>query len=163
MSVCLPSHSKSYGCWDPNIFRRQTVHSYQPAADAAISVWTYSPGWQLHLWLTRTPPLLNSVNEEVIVRLKWGQTEYKGRLVSVDSYMNIQLTGTEEFVDHKSTGSLGQVLIRLVLVTRDTEENRIRSYIKGSPANWFMRSRCNNVLWIQGAGKKKDEDTHMDG
>jgi small nuclear ribonucleoprotein (snRNP)-like protein len=52
------------------------------------------------------------VNEEVIVRLKWGQTEYKGRLVSVDSYMNIQLTGTEEFINRKSTASLGQVLIR---------------------------------------------------
>ena len=52
------------------------------------------------------------VNEEVIVRLKWGQTEYKGRLISVDSYMNIQLSNTEEFIDMKSTGSLGQVLIR---------------------------------------------------
>ena len=56
----------------------------------------------------------DSVNEEVIIRLKWGQTEYKGRLVSVDSYMNVQLTGTEEFIDGKSTGSLGQVLIRSV-------------------------------------------------
>jgi small nuclear ribonucleoprotein F len=46
------------------------------------------------------------------VRLKWGQTEYKGTLVSVDSYMNLQLSGTEEFVDGKSTGNLGQVLIR---------------------------------------------------
>ncbi|KAI9809206.1 MAG: hypothetical protein M1825_002497 [Sarcosagium campestre] len=58
-------------------------------------------------------PLLQSlINEDVIVRLKWGQTEYRGRLVSVDSYMNVQLTGTEEFIDRKSTGSLGQVLIR---------------------------------------------------
>lgn len=48
------------------------------------------------------------------MRLKWGQTEYKGTLVSVDSYMNIQLSNTEEFIDMKSTGSLGQVLIRLV-------------------------------------------------
>jgi len=48
------------------------------------------------------------------VRLKWGETEYKGTLVSVDSYMNIQLNNTEEFVDGKSTGSLGQVMIRLV-------------------------------------------------
>ncbi|KAL8924055.1 MAG: hypothetical protein Q9172_002854 [Xanthocarpia lactea] len=62
------------------------------------------------------------VNEQVIIRLKWGQTEYKGRLVSVDSYMNIQLAGTEEFIDGESKGSLGQVLIR-----------------------------CNNVLWISGA------------
>lgn len=51
----------------------------------------------------------------VIIRLKWGQTEYKGRLISVDSYMNIQLSGTEEYIDGKSTGSLGQVLIRFVL------------------------------------------------
>lgn len=34
--------------------------------------------------------------------------------MSVDSYMNIQLTGTEEFIDGKSTASLGQVLIRCV-------------------------------------------------
>jgi len=53
-----------------------------------------------------------SVNEDVLIRLKWGQTEYKGRLVSVDSYMNVQLAGTEEFIDGKSTGTLGQVLIR---------------------------------------------------
>ena len=60
------------------------------------------------------PMLQDLINEEVIVRLKWGQTEYKGRLISVDSYMNIQLAGTEEFIDLKSTGSLGQVLIRYV-------------------------------------------------
>ncbi|MCJ1240232.1 hypothetical protein MMC14_008232 [Varicellaria rhodocarpa] len=58
------------------------------------------------------PMLQEMINEEVIVRLKWGQTEYKGRLISVDSYMNIQLSNTEEFIDLKSTGSLGQVLIR---------------------------------------------------
>ena len=55
------------------------------------------------------------VNDEVVVRLKWGQTEYKGRLISVDSYMNIQLANTEEFIDGKSTGALGQVLIRSVI------------------------------------------------
>ncbi|KAL8931123.1 MAG: hypothetical protein Q9208_000227 [Pyrenodesmia sp. 3 TL-2023] len=76
-----------------------------------------------------------SVNETVIIRLKWGQTEYKGRLVSVDSYMNVQLAGTEEFVDGKSTGTLGQVLIR-----------------------------CNNVLWISGAQDGKGGgDTKMEG
>lgn len=55
------------------------------------------------------------INDEVIVRLKWGQTEYKGQLVSVDSYMNIQLNNTEEFINGKSTGTLGQVLIRYVV------------------------------------------------
>jgi small nuclear ribonucleoprotein (snRNP)-like protein len=55
------------------------------------------------------------VNEEVIIRLKWGQTEYKGRLVSIDSYMNIQLSGAEEWIDQQMTSVLGQVLIRCVL------------------------------------------------
>ena len=55
---------------------------------------------------------LDRINEDIIVRLKWGQTEYKGRLISVDSYMNLQLSNTEEFIDGKCTGSLGQVLIR---------------------------------------------------
>ena len=56
------------------------------------------------------------INEEVIIRLKWGQTEYKGRLISVDSYMNVQLNGTEEFINGKSTGTLGQVLIRYATI-----------------------------------------------
>lgn len=35
--------------------------------------------------------------------------------MSVDSYMNIQLGETEEYIDGKETGSLGMVLIRFVL------------------------------------------------
>lgn len=72
------------------------------------------------------------VNKNVIVRLKWGETEYKGRLVSIDSYMNVQLSGAEEYIGDKLEGALGQVLIR-----------------------------CNNVLWIRGAeqgGDTKMED-----
>lgn len=53
-----------------------------------------------------------SVDKDIVVRLKWGETEYKGRLVSIDGYMNIQLSGAEEWVDQKKTGDLGQVLIR---------------------------------------------------
>jgi len=73
------------------------------------------------------PFLQALIDKQVLVRLKWGTTEYKGTLVSVDSYMNLQMSGTEEFVDGKSTGSLGQVLIR-----------------------------CNNVLWISEAGAGGD-------
>lgn len=47
-----------------------------------------------------------------MIRLKWGQTEYKGRLVSIDSYMNIQLGGAEEWIDEKLSSALGSVLIR---------------------------------------------------
>ena len=48
--------------------------------------------------------------------------EYKGFLVSVDSYMNVQLANTEEYIDGQFTGALGEVLLR-----------------------------CNNVLYIRGA------------
>lgn len=53
-----------------------------------------------------------SVGTEVLIRLKWGQTEYKGTLESIDSYMNVLLRDTEEFIDGKPTGALGLVLIR---------------------------------------------------
>ncbi len=54
------------------------------------------------------------INQPVVIRLKWGNTQYKGRLVSVDSYMNIQLSETVEHIDGKPTGTLGMVLIRWV-------------------------------------------------
>lgn len=76
-----------------------------------------APEVQSSDFVTKASPLTDfsiSVNEPVIIRLKWGQTEYHGRLISVDSYMNIQLSNTEEFIDGKSTGTLGQVLIRYV-------------------------------------------------
>ncbi|GES93695.1 probable small nuclear ribonucleoprotein F [Rhizophagus clarus] len=42
-----------------------------------------------------------------------------------DSYMNLQLANTEEFVDGQSTGALGEVLIRCnnVLYIRGIEED----------------------------------------
>jgi small nuclear ribonucleoprotein F len=58
------------------------------------------------------PMLQDLVDKTIVVRLKWGQTEYKGKLVSLDSYLNLQLSGTEEYIDDKLTGELGQVLIR---------------------------------------------------
>jgi len=65
-----------------------------------------------------TQPVPNdSCNKDVFVRLKWNETEYKGRLVSIDSYMNLQLSGAQEYVSQKFTGSLGEVLIRCKLVS----------------------------------------------
>lgn len=94
------------------------------------------------------------------MRLKWGQTEYKGLLVSVDSYMNIQLSNTEEFIDGESTGSLGQVLIRLVLF--------FFSFFLTYPLlgredadGWLCR--CNNVLWISAAKGVEKDDVKMEG
>ena len=77
---------------------------------SAVHCSNYCPPYQeedTDTWLVR-------VNQAVIIRLKWGQTEYHGRLMSVDSYMNIQLANTEEYIDGKNTGTLGQVLIRCV-------------------------------------------------
>uniref|UniRef100_A0AAZ3PPY4 Sm protein F n=1 Tax=Oncorhynchus tshawytscha TaxID=74940 RepID=A0AAZ3PPY4_ONCTS len=58
-------------------------------------------------------PFLNGLTgKPVMVKLKWGM-EYKGYLVSVDSYMNMQLANTEEYVDGALAGHLGEVLVRI--------------------------------------------------
>lgn len=55
--------------------------------------------------------------------------------VSIDSYMNIQLSNAEEYIKNNFSGALGQVLIR-----------------------------CNNVLWIRPAkGDGENGDVRMDG
>lgn len=52
--------------------------------------------------------------------MKWGQ-EYRGLLVSTDSYMNFQLSGAEEWINDEMAGELGDVMIRCnnVLYIRD--------------------------------------------
>ncbi|XP_013395334.1 small nuclear ribonucleoprotein F [Lingula anatina] len=76
-------------------------------------------------------PFLNGLTgKPVMVKLKWGM-EYKGYLVSVDGYMNLQLANTEEYIDGALSGNLGEVLIR-----------------------------CNNVLYIRGV-EEEDEEGEM--
>jgi len=53
--------------------------------------------------------------QPVVVRLKWGETEYRGNLISTDSYMNIQLDKTEEYIANENKGTLGMVLIRYMI------------------------------------------------
>lgn len=63
-------------------------------------------------------PFLNQLTgKPIIVKLKWGM-EYKGFLVSTDAYMNLQLASTEEYIDGKFAGNLGEVLIRFVHALR---------------------------------------------
>eukprot|EP00602_Paraphysomonas_sp_CaronLab_P009753 CAMPEP_0185024410 /NCGR_PEP_ID=MMETSP1103-20130426/7469_1 /TAXON_ID=36769 /ORGANISM="Paraphysomonas bandaiensis, Strain Caron Lab Isolate" /LENGTH=78 /DNA_ID=CAMNT_0027557369 /DNA_START=43 /DNA_END=279 /DNA_ORIENTATION=+ len=69
-------------------------------------------------------PFLNGLSgNPVIVKLKWGM-EYKGILMAVDSYMNLQLAQTEEFIDGAFAGNLGEVLIRCnnVLYMREVKD-----------------------------------------
>jgi small nuclear ribonucleoprotein F len=68
------------------------------------------------------PFLASLVGHRVAVKLKWGQ-EYRGALLSSDSYINLQLGDCEEVrADGTSAGRLGEVLVR-----------------------------CNNVLYIRAA------------
>ncbi|KAF2401448.1 LSM-domain-containing protein [Trichodelitschia bisporula] len=143
--VCAPNPaSPGTSIFHPDHTRQAYAELAQTTAlqraTKSISVVTASPSTSIHISpikmsaafipLNPRPMLQALVNENVIVRLKWAQTEYHGRLVSIDSYMNIQLRGTEEFIDGQSKGTLGEVLIR-----------------------------CNNVLWISGADKKDTEMT----
>ena len=75
------------------------------------------------------PFLQDLTGKSIVVKLKCGQ-EYHGRLNAVDSYMNLKLTGTEEWREGKNEGMLGEVFIR-----------------------------CNNVLWVsESSGEKTQED-----
>merc|ERR1712110_815765 len=73
-------------------------------------------------------PLLNALTgKPVLVKLKWGM-EYKGYLVAVDGYMNLQLANSEEYIDGALAGHLGEILIR-----------------------------CNNILYIRGVDEEAEE------
>ncbi|XP_006060620.1 small nuclear ribonucleoprotein F-like [Bubalus kerabau] len=76
----------------------------------------------MSLPLNPKPFLNGSTGKPVMVKLKWGM-EYKGYLVSVDGYMNMQLANTEEYIDAALSGHLGEVLIKCnVLYIRGVEE-----------------------------------------
>ena len=47
----------------------------------------------------------------MIVRLK-NDIEYKGKMVNVDSYMNLIMTDAEELKDGKVTEKFGRVILR---------------------------------------------------
>ena len=49
--------------------------------------------------------------KSVIVRLK-NDVEYKGKIVSVDSYMNLIMTDAEEIRDGKTVEKYGRVILR---------------------------------------------------
>lgn len=54
--------------------------------------------------------LLKGLNNQVIIRLK-NNTEYKGRMVKCDDYMNIILVGATER-EEKTVVKYGKILIR---------------------------------------------------
>ena len=55
--------------------------------------------------------LQKNTKKNVIVRLK-NEIEYKGKMVNVDSYMNLIMTDAEELKDGKVTEKFGRVILR---------------------------------------------------
>jgi len=55
--------------------------------------------------------LQKNTNKSVIVRLK-NDVEYKGKIVYVDSYMNLIMTDAEEIRDGKTIEKYGRVILR---------------------------------------------------
>ncbi len=55
--------------------------------------------------------LQKSLNKSVIVRLK-NEVEYKGKIDSVDSYMNLIMTDAEELHGGKTVGKFGRIILR---------------------------------------------------
>uniref|UniRef100_K3X7G4 Sm protein F n=1 Tax=Globisporangium ultimum (strain ATCC 200006 / CBS 805.95 / DAOM BR144) TaxID=431595 RepID=K3X7G4_GLOUD len=80
------------------------------------------------LILNPKPFLAGLTGKPVVARLKWGM-EYKGILVSVDSYMNMQLADTEEYINGEPAGNLGEVLIRCnnVLFVRGLRDDEVKT------------------------------------
>jgi len=55
--------------------------------------------------------LQKNTNKSVIVRLK-NDVEYKGKIVNVDSYMNLIKTDAEELRNGKTIEKYGRVILR---------------------------------------------------
>ena len=89
-------------------------------------------------------PFLNGLTgKSVMVKLKWGH-EYKGFLVATDSYMNLQLANTEEFIDGAQTGE---------------NKSRVYTFYDGHFCTGNLGEvlvRCNNVLYIKAAEEEED-------
>ena len=84
-------------------------------------------------YVVNPKPFLNGLlGKPVMCKLKWGY-EYKGYLVSVDGYMNLQLAQAKEYIGGSCNGNLGDVLVR-----------------------------CNNVLYIRGLQEDNEEGETKD-
>ena len=55
--------------------------------------------------------LQKSTKKKVTVKLK-NETEYRGRMDNVDSYMNLIMTDAEEIREDKVVASYGRVILR---------------------------------------------------
>lgn len=66
--------------------------------------------------------LKNLIGKRVKVKLKWGMVYY-GILKTFDTYMNLSLNQTEEWINEDYVGNLGEVLIRCNNIAFIAESN----------------------------------------
>lgn len=52
------------------------------------------------------------LNKEIVIKLKWENIEYVGTLISFDERMNIHLAETSEYVNGKTEGVMGDIVLR---------------------------------------------------
>lgn len=75
-------------------------------------------------FLLPTHFLVSLYGENVEVHLKFNDSVYKGRLLSIDDYFNLRLQDTVEVIKDKETGKIGDCFIRcntvLMISHKDT-------------------------------------------
>ena len=105
------------------------------------------------------PFLEDLTGKPVVVKLKWGQ-EYKGYLVSVDKYMNLQVNSLTFpqflaffFVFFLQYPCTNECFVLFVIQLASTEEFTHGEY-RGNLGEVLIR--CNNVLYIRGVPEIDD-------
>lgn len=101
-------------------------------------------------------PFLNGLTGKAVqVKLKWGH-EYRGYLVSVDGYMNMQLANTEEFIDGQSTGIFKKKK------SQHFNSIKLKHLLSILGHLGEVLIRCNNVLYISGVSDDDEEGEMRD-
>lgn len=93
------------------------------------------------------PFLTDLTGQQVLVKLKWGM-EYRGVLLAIDSYMNLQVCCSHGATLITATLTATDPFLQRCFQLADTEE-----YVDGQLAGNLgeVLIRCNNVLYISAA------------
>ncbi len=103
---------------------------------------------------TRAAPPPLAVGKSCAVKLKWGM-EYRGTLVATDAYMNLQLSGADEWIDGAHAGTLGvrraRARARAAAAAAAAACAALLTPVPGPPSRLPQEIliRCNNVLYIR--------------
>ncbi|KAL6936684.1 hypothetical protein ACO0R3_000287 [Hanseniaspora guilliermondii] len=74
-------------------------------------------------FLLPTNYLVSLYGKNIEVHLKFNDSVYKGKLISIDDYFNIRLENTVEYVKDKETGKIGDCFIRCNTVLMITHKD----------------------------------------